>query len=81
MLALRSAQRLARPRARMLSTLVEKVQTDITRIKAAAAGGDASGYTPAELEKDIAAGTIDVSKLQDSMSFSSVAQKVCTARA
>mmetsp|Transcript_92948 Transcript_92948/g.278828 ORF Transcript_92948/g.278828 Transcript_92948/m.278828 type:complete len:215 (-) Transcript_92948:372-1016(-) len=76
MLALRSAQRLARPRARMLSTMVEKVQADITRIKAAAAGSDASSYSVAELEKDMAAGTVDVSKLQDSLSFNVVAQKM-----
>eukprot|EP00966_Prymnesium_polylepis_P089742 2077976-Prymnesium_polylepis.3 len=81
MLALRSAQRLARPRARMLSTMVEKVQADITRIKAAAAGSDASSYSVAELEKDMAAGTVDVSKLQDSLSFNVVAQKVRTTRA
>lgn len=59
----------------MMGTLAEKVHTDIARIKDAAASGATGGYTVAELDTALSAGTVDISKLQESLSFSSVAQK------
>lgn len=78
-MALRLASRgLGRPmlQARMMSTLAEKVTTDIAKLKGLAAGSDSSDYTAAAFDKDLAAGKPDLAKVQEALAFSGVAQKL-----
>jgi len=79
MLSLVRSARLARPQARMMSTLLEKVTADIPKIKEmAAASGAAGGYDVADLKKDLAAGSVDISKLQVSMAAYPDIQKMAS---
>lgn len=69
---------LARPlrQGRAMSSLAENVKASITSLKDSTAGPFTPAYPVAQFQSDLAAGKVDVSKMQEALKFSSGGSKM-----